>query len=1049
MRKFVLFILLCLWVSSALMAGPVTQRRAMEIAARLAVDDASSQLDCKWAATESMPYYAFDIGEEKGFVIVAGDDRVSPILGYSDKGHFDWNEMPPALRAWLEAYGDHLSRTGDNENGEPMPSPSRVMEVPRNAIAPLLSTNWSQQEPYYNSCPYVGGEFCNTGCVATAMAQLIYYFRASCPKTLQAEIEGYTCTTNWPNFGYVSVPSVPEGTPIDFDHMLDNYMGRESEVEKKAVSDFMYYCAASIETEFVPPSTGSSSSANSYDIPSALKNYFGFSKDCCFKERSAYSIAQWEEMIYNEVKAGRPVVYRGRSENYSHAFLIDGYDGDMLYHVNWGWGGLYNGYYNLSVLSSVEGSTSNGFTMTQGALLGAQPAYEGDMLPTLSAYDYTLSGLTIGYTVANYTDGADDFMFGIAAVMEDETIHLLKSTAFYFSMPDRTTRPILLTLNKSDVNLPKGEYALKPVYKRYSEETWRLADCSDEYLFHLSWDGSTPSLSLNSPSKGRIFTADAFSFPANAVKGSRIPITATLTCSGGEYGETVYLFASTTSTASTYASRTGVYLKDGEQCEVTLSFTPSTTGKYKVWIATDTQGTMSIGGCTVDVSESSSNGELSVVGYQVDNAVKSGEWNTVYGKILKGTITLKNTGASLYSDIITLWLMKGSTKSYYQGSSSNKMLVTLAPGETMTMNYAYDEGETGKYYQLWLMKGNALITNGKVRFFQLVPGITTYEATGNSKSIAPNSVFNVPDAVCAVDLEGAGVTKLTPNGNPNTIYFLGESDVVPSGLSDNNLVKSGVAEKVTLADGHAFYTPRTFYANTISYTRTPQRQTSGKGGWETIVLPFAVQEVTNVTDNKPIDWFHSSVDSNKDFWLKEYALQDVETGVAYFDHVETFLPHIPYLIAVPSSKWGATHDLTGKQLRFSANGVEVTADARLLSRTSVYRFEGTYVERMVEDMFVLNEQGTSFVRTGSASLMPFRAFFAESNPGGTHANIIIGDFDEATSIKTLPAMEEETVDIHTLSGVKVRTVKVRNGNVDTEGLPKGIYLVRGKKIIVR
>ena len=207
--------------------------------------------------------------------------------------------------------------------------------------------------------------------------------------------------------------------------------------------------------------------------------------------------------------------------------------------------------------------------------------------------------------------------------------------------------------------------------------------------------------------------------------------------------------------------------------------------------------------------------------------------------------------------------------------------------------------------------------------------------------------------------------------------------------------------------------------------------------------------MTNVTDNKSIDWFHGSTDSNKDFWLKEYALQDTQTGVAYFNHVETFLPHIPYIIAVPSSKWGARHDLTGKELRFSANNVVVTADAKLLSKTSVYRFEGTYEKKTVDDMFVLNDQGSSFVRTESAEIMPFRAWFAESSPGGMHANIVIGDFDAATPIDSLPRMEEETVDIHSLSGVKVRTVKVRDGKVDTEGLPKGVYVVRGRKIIVK
>ena len=289
--------------------------------------------------------------------------------------------------------------------------------------------------------------------------------------------------------------------------------------------------------------------------------------------------------------------------------------------------------------------------------------------------------------------------------------------------------------------------------------------------------------------------------------------------------------------------------------------------------------------------------------------------------------------------------------------------------------------------------------------------------------------------------------KVVPNTNPNAVYFIGESDATPKGLGSSNVVKAGVAQRIELVDGHSFYTPRSFHANAISYKRTPQRQTSGVGGWETIVLPFAVQKVT--TEDRTIDWFHNDNDSGKDFWLKEYALQDTESGTAYFNHVEAFMPHVPYVIAVPSSKWGNEHDLTGKTLCFEASDEEVTADAKLLTQTSVYRFEGTYVQKVFDDVFVLNDSGTSFVRADDAALMPFHACFVPLLGGGSNANVTIGDFNAINGVESYAVEQDGMVEAYSISGMRMGKVQIRNGHVDTVGLPKGVYIVEGKKMVVR
>lgn len=1047
-RKAVMTAILLLWASVNLLAGPVTRSQALgkarEWAGRHAKAGALSSLTCKMEKVGKLPFFAFDIGRDEGFVIVAGDDRLETVLGYADTGSFDLKDMPPALKAWLRACGEELEAL-DNGPSKDSNRPARGMEQTRGAVAPLVPCVWNQQEPFSNSCPDFKNEGkCATGCVATAMAQVLYYYRNQNVRTIQEAISPYTCSTNWSGYGKISVPGVAKGTPLDWEHLLVEYNGTETAEEAAAVANLMFYCAAAVKTEFVGPSSGYSSASNT-NIPDALKKQFGFSSECCLKDRSAYAISQWEEMVYEELKAGRPVIYVGKSESVAHCFVVDGYDGDGLYHVNWGWSGLYNGYYSLSTLSSVEGSTTKGYTMSQNAVFGAHPANGSDGLSALSASALALSGTTLSFTMTNYTGVADNFKFGVAAILDDGSLALLKQSTSFVSMADRAKRSVSFALSKANLaSLEKGQYFVTPVFCRKSDNVWREADCSTKYCFNLDWDGSNFTLSYNSPVSERVFSATGFQVPGNPVVGVKVPVGITLSCVGGEYSSEVYLFASTTTSASTYASKTGVYLRDGEQCDISLYFSPDKAGTYNVWVATDTGGKNSIGSCKVKVTQAGTEGELSVTGYTVENAVASGEWNTVYGKQLKGTITLKNTGASLYSDIITIWLMKGATKTYYLGSVSDKLLVTLGKGESMTIDYAYDEGETGNYYQLWLMKGGSIITNGKVRFFELVPGVTIFDEQGKYKVVKSVKAFVVPEDAVAVDMDGSGVSSVTPNSNPNTMYFLGETDTTPSGLKDCNVVKAGVAEKVVLADGYGFFTPTAFRANDISYSRTPLLQTSGKGGWETIVLPFAVQEVSNATDNKVIDWFHNAGDSGKDFWLKEYAMQDTENGTVYFNHVEQFKPHVPYIIAVPSDRWGADHDLTGKELRFHATNVEVGTDAKLMVKSSVYRFEGSYVETSVGDVFMLNSQGSSFRRKEKAVLKPFRACFHPEDGDFAAASLAIGDFTMVDGIDNVGHPASAT-DIYTISGVKVGTA----ANVAPGDLPKGVYVVNGKKYVVR
>ena len=1037
-------------------AAPVDKTKAAKAAKAFAADKLKmpdAQMTLAWTsrsgetADGNPSVYAYNISQGKGFVVVADIDGADTVLGYSDEGGFDGANMPPAMMEWLEQYSCEITQNSGNASSQGSLTPRRAKEYPKNAIQPLLNTQWNQLEPYNSSCPdFYTGEKCVTGCVAAGMSQILYYHhKESTSKTL-AQIPAYTCTTNW-STGRISVAAVAAGTKLDWDNMLFSYNGSETQAQIDAVANLLLYCAASVKTEFKNGNNGGSP-ASSADVPTSLKKYFGYSDACCYKKRSAYSISQWESMIYNQLEKGWPVMYSGQSATSAHLFIVDGYDGEDFYHINWGWGGRANGYFKLSVASVVESSSTAGYSIDQAAIFNAHPALTTDVADPLAAYGFSLSGTKVSFKVANYTGNANSFKVGLAAVLADGSLKVVKQASAFSSINILSTKSMSFTIAASDLSsLAKGTYVLKPVVCTKTDSSWRLCESSDQYGLTLTWNGSTPSIAFKSPTAGRSFTASGFSYPSGAAAGTTVPVSMTVKCAGGEFSDVIYLFASTSSTASTYSSRAGIHLKDGEQCIADMSFKPTEAGTYNVWVSTDQSGTNKIGSCKVEVVNNSEAGELAVVGHTIENVGEvNGSWSTVYGSVVKGTATLKNIGKGIFSEIITVYLMRSYDKSFFRGCAYEKMLVTVQPGKEVTLDFYFDEGEPQNYYQVWYTINGTPITDGKIRYFALTPGITTYKVDGSTSSVAAATKYTVPANVVAVDIRGAEVKTIVPNSNPNTLYFLAENETVPSGIAGKNVVKGNTAQKLTLTDGCDFFTPISFHALSAEYSRTPARQTSGTGGWETIVLPFAVDKVMNATDNRQIDWFHSSADSGKDFWLKQYYMQDTDNMKVYFDHVDKFMPNVPYIIAVPSNRWGASHDLTGKKLVFSAEKVDIIADTKLVKASSVYTFEGTFTGRTVPNVFVLNEAGTSFQQTAKATVKPFHAWFASD---GTYAqaSLAIGDFSLSDDISSPVAADSETVDVYTINGIKVNTLRVSDGQIDLQSLPKGIYVINGRKVV--
>lgn len=368
MKKDLLLLLsLMLLLSVSAIAGPRSYQQAKAIAQRQAAllgieMDAEVAASAKAAPRMSVSsavspsatcYYVFANGEDKGFTIVSGDDRMPEVVGYSAQGTYDPDHLPANYVDFMKAYQETVEALlkGDAQVSVGL-AEARQWRAERasSAVAPLLGgIKWNQMAPYNNMCPsYNGTNRAVTGCVATAMAQVMMYYQY--PKELKATIKAYTAKS----YG-IQIPEISSGATYDWDNMLSDYSKSDySSAQADAVAKLMYHCGAAVEMDYGP-----SSGANV--TPAILATYFGYDADLMQDiTRTCFTLQQWMTLVDNELKAKRPILYSGQSSDGGHEFVCDGSDGKGLYHINWGWGGYQDGYFDLTILQPQKGGAGSG-----------------------------------------------------------------------------------------------------------------------------------------------------------------------------------------------------------------------------------------------------------------------------------------------------------------------------------------------------------------------------------------------------------------------------------------------------------------------------------------------------------------------------------------------------------------------------------------------------------------------------------------------------------------------------------------------------------------
>ena len=375
MKRTLLSCALLALASLAAWADPISLQRAKQLAAPylpagsqpvLLNGGQSVNLKRRAAArlsTTTKPYYIFSRGENQGFVIVAGDDLLPEIIGYTEQGNYDPSNMPPALQDYLmgfevalDKYHAYVAENGEEAARQVVKArrqAPRVRKAPSRDIAPLMTSAWGQGWPYFDLCPWdeAGGGRSATGCVATSTSSVIHYWRRDCPRYTLNKTDDYTTWTK-----KIAVKGYPAGFPMRWELMKDTYdgtnYGNGSDYYTSA-AELVSIVGTAVHMDYAAGSSGAQSS----EQPNALAVFNLNGENTWYS--GINNMDTWEGLIAENLEARRPILYSGYTSDWAgHAFVLDGYRlSDGKYYFDFGWNGGWNGYFALS--------DANGFNVDQ------------------------------------------------------------------------------------------------------------------------------------------------------------------------------------------------------------------------------------------------------------------------------------------------------------------------------------------------------------------------------------------------------------------------------------------------------------------------------------------------------------------------------------------------------------------------------------------------------------------------------------------------------------------------------------------------------------
>ena len=773
MKKSLLTTFLFLFSIILAVAAPVDEQKARQLASDFLSSKThgtrSANVELTRAVTgvadgNDAAIYVFN--SDDSFVIISADDRTPAVLGYSDQGVYDMKKAPDGLQAmlgWLQVSVRNYSTTRG--------------EVSKHAaIKPLLTTKWNQHAPYNLLCPYdeVNDAPSVTGCIATAMAQIMKYH--GCPSAY-----------NW-------------------SLMKDEYESGDESAAAQEVAKVMKDAGESVYMKY----SANGSFAKDDCVSEVLRNVFGYALSTEFVVRAYYSAQEWDELIYDNLKNEMPVFYSGNAIDLDnsdgslkgvvagHSFVVDGYDGKGLYHVNWGWGGLSDGYFLLSLLNPENqgaGGTSGseGYTLKVSAVVGIKPAatavsvhrlvsnsfslVDGQTTLSRSSVSENFPSFKISNVFGNYITGSEDrkYEVGLALIKDGETLTVLPSESKDFPKGEGYYFNANITMGKG---LSNGTYQLRGVCRETGKEDWML--CQQAICCYI--DAVINDLSLTLVVHGvdndgvAKFTSNSKEISSNPCEGRPITFKLNLTDLNKASNSPIFLWGNEDPEKTVLLAGKGSNLDPGETGEVEIHYTPQRSGDFKFYISgSDKDYTESLVE-TFEVSVAARVPYDLVVDVTLEVEGADSE-NKVSGTALKGVAKIKNNSSQAYQDPVRIWLYKyNSTTGDFKSVTRLARSADIAVGETGEVPFEFYDLKTNVEYALLV----EMYENKEWKMVNLVDGLIPLsfiymlvDATGiqSIQSDAPDAeVYNLN----GVRLGKAADLKSLPKG----LYIINKKKVV-------------------------------------------------------------------------------------------------------------------------------------------------------------------------------------------------------------------------------------------------------------------------------
>ena len=1041
MKRVICNLILLLSLPMAILATEITQLQAMDKARTFlqkklqngpAKTRRASQSLVMQPVEMTIPsLYAFN-AEGGGYVIVSGDDRTEPILGYSLDGCYDEAEMPDNMKAWLQGYSRQAEqiRQGKVKIGSRAPAA-------RSRIEPLVKTQWSQRTPYNQECPIdINTNMLSaTGCVATSMSQILNYWQW--PKQ---NLEGFTTD------GGEVVPV----TIFDWDHLLPTYTeGNYTEEEAKAVAHLMRWTGWSVDMNYSTSMSGSATAT----IERALRDCFGYDKNVHWLSQVDYSLEEWEDILYAELANSRPIIYNGYNSNMEgHSFICDGYDGDGMFHFNWGWAGKFDGFFQILELnpggSDVGGSLANPcWTDFHDVVVGIQPptddpaiAYLPPTESNVSMYVYGDSELTRAdthaafpefsilryFTTAHTVNTKDPYRY---ALLKDGQIHcLLKGLQDCMQAVAG-----LITLNRFTCQLPDtisdGEYRLVAMENNDREPSLKdIVRGSDRFHIQVTVDGTKLHLR---PSQGEAHLK--LSNPEYVMNEDGETVR-TLTFTVENQGEEEFfghLFIYKPGYFWTYER---VWLKPHETCRTTFyrrtNLNPIPLRRDDpISVYADLFFHEWVYGSEYDARPVKL-GNMTISGDRIDN-----ERKIIKGNAVVPVFTLTNlsdidyegstnvrvynaeTGESVIINSLTWQVAAGSSF-----SASKDNLVKVGDWKKIFFEFRYENRNA-----VWESVCSDIYTIAAV-ITSITPDnmVTVHDDTDE---------FITPEDATVIYMERAQVKRVKPNSNPNTMYFVSNTSI--EGL-ENSIVIDENKESArpvifdTRYDMGFKHEDVPIYESELSgivHTFTPEETDC----W----LPLALFSTTSYTET--IVDVNTGEDLSSKFKFYDVSVSEKEdAGFSAGEmHVEAKKCHGGFnLLRVDPSVAGKTVMIAGD------------TKVHILSTSVCFPVNGgfNYCHQTLDNIYVL--EGNSFVWHEHCELKPFTIYLMidkRSEVQYPKSFTIVND-DEATGIVD---NNREPITNNRYYDLQGRRLSVPSASSVNSVLPKGVYIKGGKKIIIK